>query len=286
MVDLSIIIPSYNTKEVTINCINSIVKFTKNINYEIIVVDNASTDGSPKAISDLKIKNLILKICKSNLGFAKANNIGIKNAKGKFVLFLNSDTIISSNLFPEMISWFEKNQKVGAITCKLKNKNDSLQETGGFFPTLLRVFSWMFIQDIPFVDNFIKPFHPNTNFYKRQKELDWLTGAFILTKKEILKKVRWSEKYFLYTEDVDFCFKIRNLSYKIFYLPNWSIIHLGGASGTHEKTILREFQGIKIFYKNHYPKWQYPILRLILKLGCLPRIIISPKIYAKAFLQV
>jgi GT2 family glycosyltransferase len=185
-----------------------------------------------------------------------------------------------------MISWMEENLKVGAVSCMLKNKDGSIQETGGYFPTLPRVFSWMIIQDIPFIDNLVKPFHPKTAYYKNQHELDWLTGAFILTRKKITEKIHWEEKYFMYTEDVDFCFKIKKHGYKLVYIPNWSIIHLGGSSGTREKTIISEFEGVKMFYKKHRPKWQYPFLRLILKAGCLPRILISPKIYAKAFIQI
>src|SRR3989344_6759226 len=155
--DLSIIIVSFNTKDLLISCIKSIKKYTSGINYEIIVVDNGSRDGSVKASRDLGSKVIENN---SNLGFATANNQGIKASKGEFILFLNSDTLIHDNLLFEMVKHFKQNQKIGVVSPMLKNKDGSIQGTGGFFPTLLTVFSWMTIQDFPYVDSFIKPFHP------------------------------------------------------------------------------------------------------------------------------
>lgn len=299
--DLSIIIVSFNTKELVLSAVGSIKKNTKGITLEIIVVDNASTDGSPEAISNLDGVKLINN--KNNIGFAGANNQGIRIAKGRYVLLLNSDTIISDNLLKEMVLWMDRKPKAGIATCSLKNKNGSIQGTGGFFPTLPRVFSWMTIQDLPFVDRLIKPFHParpksfagETEFYKRQRELDWITGAFMLIRKDVFEKAGlFDEDYFMYAEDVDFCYRVKKQDWKIWYLPQWSIIHYGGASGSTRLSVLSEFEGLKKFYKKYYPKWQYPVLRILLKIGSLGRIMLfgilegpdSAKIYASAFREI
>ena len=114
----------------------------------------------------------------------------------------------------------------------------------------------------------------------------------MMVRREVLDKVgEWDENYFMYTEEVDLCFRIKKEGWKIYYLPKWSIIHHGGASATKEFAILNEYKGIKRFYKKNYPKWQMPILRVLLKTGALGRIIIfgltegkeSAQIYAKAF---
>lgn len=297
--DLSIIIVSFNTKELLVSCIKSIFKHTKNIKFEIIVVDNNSNDGSAqisKSLGAIVIKN------KENFGFGTANNQGFKISRGKYVLFLNSDTEIEDNVFEGMVSWMNINSKAGIATCALKNKDGSLQATGGYFPTLPRVFSWMTIQDIPFVDNIIKPFHPyhskslffkGGSFYESKKELDWVTGAFLLTRREVLEgSGGWDENFFMYVEEVDLCFRIKKLGYKVWYLPKWSIIHLGGSSSkTSEFSLISEYGGIKKFYKKHYPTWQTPILRLILKIGALGRIFLfgilegkeTAKTYAKIY---
>lgn len=297
--DLSIIIVSFNTKDLLVSCIKSVLRYTKDIKFEIVVVDNDSKDNSAeeaKKLGCLTIKN------KTNTGFAVANNQGFRISHGKYVLFLNSDTEIHDNVLGEMVKWMESNPKVGVASCSLKNKDGSLQATGGFFPSLMSVFSWMTIQDFPFVDSIIKPFHPlhsksffakGASFYDRSRELDWVTGAFILTRKEILSKVDgWDEDYFMYVEEVDLCFRIKKLGYKVQYLPKWNIVHLGGASSkTSEFSLISEYQGVKKFYKKFYPSWQTPVLRIILKIGALGRVILfgilegkqSAKTYAKAF---
>lgn len=297
--DLSIIIVSFNTRNILVSCIKSILKYTKDINFEIIVVDNDSKDGSGQAAEDLGavlIKN------DKNLGFATANNQGFKISKGKYVIFLNSDTEIHDNVLGEMVNWMNLNPEAGVATCALTNKDGSLQATGGYAPTLPRVFSWMTIQDLPFIDNIIKPFHPyhskslffrGDSFYKSKKELDWVTGAFLLTRRNILDDVGgWDENFFMYVEEVDLCYRIKKLGYRIWYLPKWNITHLGGASSkTSEFSLISEYEGIKKFYSKFYPSWQFPILRLILKIGALGRMILfgilegrqSAKIYAKVF---
>lgn len=300
-VDLSIIIISFNTSNLLLSCINSIIRQTKDVSYEIIVVDNASTDGSPEIISNLQGVKLINN--KNNIGFAGANNQGIRKTKGRYILLLNSDTIISDNLLKEMVLWMDEKPEAGITTCSLRNKDGSIQGNGGFFPTLMRVFSWMTIQDLPFVDRVIKPFHPaksksfskETEFYKKPRELDWITGAFMLVRKDVFEKAgHFDEDYFMYVEDVDFCYRVKRQNWKIWYFPQWSIIHYGGASGNTRLSVLSEFEGLKRFYKKHYPKWQYPILRILLKIGSLGRMILfgmlegpgSAKIYAKAFRTV
>ena len=306
IIDLSIIIVSYNTASLLKSCIESIVKNTKDITYEIIVVDNASTDNSVKVIRHSKLVSESLSPTiiqnKKNLGFAAGNNIGLKQARGNYILLLNSDTKLTSNLLPEIVDWMDEHPKAGVATCMLTNTDGSIQGTGGYFPTLLRTISWMTIQDIPGVDKLIKPFHPmkgkswakNTKFYKEEKQLDWVTGAFFLMRKEVYENVgNFDEKYFMYTEETDYCFRAKALRWQVWYLPQWSIIHIGGASGTSENAVLGEFTGVKLFYKKHYPKWQYPILRLFLKIGALIRMAIlgilegpgAFKTYAKAFIK-
>ncbi len=295
--DLSIVILNYNTKELLLNCVKSIIKNTKGINYEIVVVDNNSSDGSPAAVSKLKVK-LIRN--KENLGFTKGNNQGMKVAKGEYVLFLNSDTLISDNVLGEMVGYLNKNLQVGIATCALRNKDGTLQGTGGYFPTLIRVFSWMTIQDFPFVDLVIKPFHPmhsksfakGDSFYKKEQDLDWVTGAFLMTRQQVIRDTGgFDEDFFMYGEDVDLCFRAKEKGWKVKYLPQFAITHYGGASSTAEFPLLSEYKSIKIFYKKHYPSWQYPILRLFLKIGSVGRMLVlgiveggeSARIYAKAF---
>ena len=299
--DLSIIIVSFNTKNLLKSCIESIIENTGKVSYEIIVIDNASKDGSNDLVKDYA-KKYQIKLIENivNIGFGSANNQGIKESTGKYILFLNSDTLIKNHTIEKMYSWMEIHPKVGVASCALLNNDGSLQGTGGYFPSLIRVFSWMTIQDIPFVDSLIKPFHPMKSksfrkgdaFYKEEKELDWVTGAFLLTRKKIMDKVGYfDEDYFMYTEEVDYCYRVKKEGWKIFYVPSISVIHLGGASGISGENVINEYRGVKLFYQKHYPSWQYPLLRLFLKIGALWRMFVfgllegrgSAKTYAKAF---
>lgn len=305
MVDLSIIIVSFNTKKLTKECLDSIGKYAKNLEYEIIVVDNISTDGSVEMLRKFKKLNSKLRIVENdkNLGFGKANNQGMKIARGRYILLLNTDTIVKDNVLGEMVDWMDKHPKVGVSSCALKNADGSLQGTGGYFPNLSKVFAWMFfLEDIPLLDKAIKPFHPmhpHSPFYKgeaffeKPHQQDWLTGAFFLLRKRAVDDVGLFDKdYFMYTEEVDYCWRMKKKGWKVWYLPQWSIVHLGGASSaTAEFPLLSELKGIKTFYKKHKPSYQMPILRAFLKAGMVLRIVIfgllkggaAAKTYAKAF---
>jgi GT2 family glycosyltransferase len=301
IIDLSIIIVNFNTKELLNNCIESVINNSEKIRYEIIVVDNASKDGIKELVKrfDKKYQIRLLEN-KTNVGFGRANNQGMKASSGKYILLLNTDTLIKNRATEKMFSWMELHPKVGVASCALLNNDGSMQETGGYFPSLIRVFSWMTIQDIPLVDNLIHPFHPMRSkyfrkgeaFYKEEKELDWVKGAFFLIRRKVVDKIGYFDKdYFMYTEEVEYCYRIKNAGWKIYFVPTVSVTHLGGASGIGSESVIKEFQGVKLFYKKHYPPWQYPLLRLFLKIGALGRIFIfgllegrdSAKTYAKAF---
>jgi GT2 family glycosyltransferase len=302
-IDVSIIIVSFNTKKLTRETIESVVRNTKGINYEFLVIDNDSKDGSVEILRELTQKlSMTLIENHDNVGFGYANNQGMKKAKGRYLLLLNSDTKVESNVLGEMVGWMDKNPKVGISSCALRNADRTLQGTGGYFPSLFKVFAWMFfLEDIPFLSKIIKPYHPmhpNSPFYKgeelfkKEDERDWLTGAYFLIRREAFKEVGFFDKdYFMYVEEVDYCFRAKEKGWQIRYLPQWDIIHYGGASGTGEFATLSEYKGIKIFYSKHYPSWQKPILILMLKLGALLRMILFgltkgpgvAKIYAKAF---
>ncbi len=295
MTDLSIIIVSFNTEKLTRECIESVVKNTKGISYEFLVMDNISKDGSVKMLKSLSQQfPLTLIENKDNIGFGAANNQGMKRAVGRYLLLLNSDTFVKDNTLGEMVKWMDENPKVGISSCALKNNDGSLQGTGGYFPNLFRVFAWMFfLEDIPYLSRLIKPYHPmhpnspfykGEDFFKKPQERDWLTGAFFLFRREVFNDVGYFDKdYFMYVEEIDYAYTAKEKGWQVWFLPEWSITHYGGASGTSEFATLSEYKSLKVFYKKHYPKWQMPLLRLFLRLGALPRLLFNFKIYAKAF---
>lgn len=288
MLDLSIVTINYNTKDLTLNCIKSVIKYTKGIKYEIIVVDNASSE-------EFSLEGLPAKLIKSkkNLGFTGGNNLGIRAAKGRYVLLLNSDTYLEEDTLSEMVAFMDEHSDVGIATSAVKNVDGTPQTTGGHFPTLTRVLFWQILQDFPLMEGVVSQFHPKMN-KKTVHELDWVGGHMFMIKREVINNVGLlDDDYFMYTEEVDYCFRAKEKGWKIFFVPVGTITHIGGASSGSEFIVLSEIRGVKMFFKKHYDSWQYPLLRLILKIGALGRIVLfgilkgggMAKIYAKAFWQ-
>jgi len=276
--DLSIIIVSFNTREILTNCVESVIKFTKNIKYEIIIVDNDSKDGSQEQIKYLqkKYSQVSLIASKENLGFGKANNLGAKKAKGEYLLFLNSDTVIFDNAIKQSLENLKKQNKVGVYSCKLLNADKTIQASGGHFPNLGNVFAWqLFIDDLPIIGKFIPSFHPQLVSYDRNKQMDWVTGAFMIIPKNVFEEVEgFDENIFMYTEEMELCFRLRKRGYKTMYQISPAIIHLGGASGGSVFALTSEVKNMFYFWKKHKPNWQLPIIKILFFIGSLLRLLI------------
>src|SRR3989338_9627627 len=174
--ELSVIIVNWNTKKLLEDCLKSIFKYTKGVSFEIIVVDNGSRDGSPKMVKN-KFPQVKLIPNKENLGFTKANNQGIKIAKGKYILLLNSDTYLTENSFRKLLDKARSiGESLGSLLPFLLNKDRSIQQSAGFSPHLLQVFWWMtFIDDLP-GGTVLEPYHvDHESFYKKDQEVGWVT---------------------------------------------------------------------------------------------------------------
>jgi len=286
-------------------CLKSVYQALKDIQNEVIVIDSASKN---KTVSQIKKDFPEVKIIRRevNGGFGENNNLGMKIAQGKYVLLLNDDTkIINKNIFKEMINWMDTHPKVGLSSCALVNSDaKTYQGSGGYFPTLPKVIAWMtFLDDIPYVDRIIKPYHPmhglsffhtNEAYFKKTHKQDWVTGAFFFMRKKAMDMVGiFDEDFFLYVEEVELSYRFVRAGWEIWYLPKWKTIHYGMVSSGSEKAMTMEMQNIKLFYKKHMPKYQLPILTLFLKFGALLRILFfglsKPEVartYAKFFKNI
>lgn len=272
MIPLSIIIVSFNTKEITKKCLLSLKKnFNKYpLKHEIIVVDNNSQDGTVEYLLDLEKKSNDIKILlsKKNLGFGKGNNIGLKKSKGKYVLYLNSDAIVTDINFQDIISLMEMQKNIGALTVKVilpSGEIDPASHRG--FPTIWKSFTYfsglekIFI-NVPILNKLFGGYHLVNLNLNNIHEIDVLTGAFLFTRKEILDKIGGFDKdYFAYGEDIEMAFQIKKLGYKIIYYPLWKVLHLKSVSGLRKKdNNIRKrtnnyfYDSMKIFYNKHYAK--------------------------------
>lgn len=304
-IDISIVIVSTNIESMLRDCLKSVFTALKDISGEVIVVDNASSDSTPDMVAK-EFPQVILIRKYENHGFGENNNYGMKIAKGRYVLLLNSDTlIVDKNIFKEMISWMDAHPKVGLSSCALLNSDKkTYQGSGGYFPTLPRVLAWMtFVDDIPGVDKLMKPYHPmhpgspfykNEAYYKKPQKQDWVTGAYFLMRKDAMDAAGiFDEDFFLYVEEVELAYRFYKAGWESWYLPEWKIVHYGQMTNGSEKATIFEMQNLKLFYKKHYSGWQLPVLTFTLKLGAFLRILfyslIDPKIakiYVKAFASI
>lgn len=274
--DLSVIIVNWNTKEMTADCLSSIFEFTKGINFELIVVDNGSTDGSSQFLKK-KFPQVKLILNKENLGFTKANNQGIKVAKGEYILLLNSDTYLIENSLKNLVEKARSLNNLGALGPLLLNEDHSIQQSVGFFPHLPQVFWWMsFIDDLP-GGSALKPYHvDHDSFYKQERQVDWVTAAAILVPSKIISQIGpLDENIFMYGEEVEWCFRIKKSKYQVYFTPKTKIIHIG--RGSHKKStqaFVGEYRGIIYFYKKYKDNLSLQIARFLLKIGALARILV------------
>lgn len=298
---LSIIIVS-SKKDYLLGCLKTLMPALEGLTSEIILIDNASVDKIGETVKkDFPSVKVLRR--EKNGGFGENNNMGMRIAKGKYVLLLNDDTeIIDKNIFKEMIAWMDTHPKAGISSCGLVNPDKvTLQGSGGFYPTLFRVFAWMtFLDDIPGIDRLIKPYHPlhgwspiykGGDFFKNEHRQGWVTGAYFLMRKEAMDEAGiFDEDFFLYVEEVELAKRFVNKGWQVWYLPKWKILHYGMSTNGSEKATIFELQNLIIMYKKHEPKWKIPILRGILKFGVALRIILwnvagkkdVAQIYAKA----
>ncbi len=272
---LSIIIVSFNTLDITLKCLRNLRKnFVKYpLKYEVIVVDNGSVDGSPKALIDLKKdwSNLKVILSKKNLGYGKANNKGTDVARGKYVLYLNSDAIVTDINFSDLIGFFNRKKDLGALTVKVMLTNGEIDPASHRgFPTPWASLTYFLGLEkvffkVPFLNKMFGQYHQVHLDLGTIHEIDVPTGAFLMVRANIIKEIKGFDRdYFAYGEDVEMAFRIKELGYKILYYPLWKVLHLKSVSGLKKKdnnirskTRFHFYNSMKIFYRKHYEK-KYP----------------------------
>jgi GT2 family glycosyltransferase len=266
---LSIIIVNYNSKSLIEQCIVSAQKATGNIEKEIIVVDNNSTDGSKKYLPT-KFNGIKFIFNTQNLGFAKGCNQGFKISSGKHVLFLNPDTILSETSLVDCLSFFESHPDAGAVGVRMLNsKNKFLNESKRGLPTPSASFYKLFGLSSIFPKS--KTFSKYYEGHLPEKEnnpVEVLSGAFMMVKREVFEKVNgFDERFFMYAEDIDLSLRINQAGYKNYYLGKVSVTHLKGGSTKYDSRYVKNFYGaMKLFVEKHYSNKPF-LFRLMLNTG-------------------
>ena len=255
--DLSIIIVSWNVRDLLEKCLKSVFDQTKNLKFEIFVVDNGSTDDTSKMVLD-KFPQVNLFRNNHNLGFAAANNIAIRQAKGEFVLLLNPDTEILDGAIEKMVDFMRAHQEAGIAGPKLLDSDKTLQPSIRRFPTILDQF--LILVKIPHLWpnlSVIKRYLAADFDYSRISEADQVMGAFFMVRQELFRQIGlFDEKFFIWFEEVDFCRRAKGAGYKVMYNPGAEVIHYGGKSFKQQGTLVKQWRFfrsmMRYFWKQHF----------------------------------
>jgi len=278
-IDLSIIIVSYNTQKLVDELLGSITAAKKgDYRIEIILVDNDSNDGSVAMVKKRypQVKILVNQI---NLGFAAANNKGMRNAKGRLVLLLNSDTQVEKDTLVKMIDFIDTNSRYQAATCRVELADGRLDPAcHRGFPSPWAAFSYFAKLEKVFPRSKIfGQYHQGWKDLTKVHQVEVISGAFFLVSRKIIEKVGLlDEGFFMYGEDVDWCLRIKKAGFRIGFAPNTKIIHVKGKSGRSKDSeqkevkdqVTKHFWGaMKLFYKKHYTdQYPKPLMWLIIKI--------------------
>ncbi|MCA0933773.1 glycosyltransferase family 2 protein [Lutimonas saemankumensis] len=261
MISVSVIIVNFNARYFLKNCIESLLESDIKNQVEIIVVDNNSTDGSCDMLRE-EFQGVSWIENKENIGFSKANNLGVKIAKGKYVLILNPDTILKSNTISEFYSFAEKQEDFGA------GGPQFIDGSGKYLPESKRNFPTLKVAGTKLL-GYSKLYYSNHIERDEIAEIDILTGAFMFIKKSVYDEVGgFDEDFFMYGDDIDLSYRILKSGYRNFYLGNTRVLHFKGESTVKDQMYLKNFYGaLSIFYRKHFPekKWLYKPIDLFIK---------------------
>lgn len=266
--DLSVVIVNYRTFELTKNTINSIFEYDYPFTVEVIVVDNASGDDSLSRLQDYFGDRVKFIASAENNGFAAGNNQALRIAKGKYVLLLNSDTIVWKDTLKNIYGYMENQPDVGACGCRVLLENGELDKAcKRSFPNVKNSFFRLFhIPTNSENDNYNLDNLPDDEIY----EIDCLTGAFMFIRGEALDEVGFlDETFFMYGEDIDLCYRIKHSGWKIIYYGESMITHLKGASSKKQKSklIYEFYRAMYIYYKKHHADESSFIVNIIVYMG-------------------
>ena len=266
--DLSIIIVNYKSKDFTEACIKSIYENTANISFEIIVVDNNSADG---CIEMLKEKYSDVKGYQNteNAGFSKANNIGLEIAIGRYLLFLNPDTVILDRALEKMAEYLDVSIKVGVAGCRVENIDGSLQRAcRRSIPTpMASFFKLSGLSKLFPKSKFVSKYNLSYMNENEEIEVDAVSGAFLIFRREVFQDIGGlDEDYFMYAEDLDFCYRAKKKGWKVMYNPRTRITHFKGESSKHlsMKATKAFYDSMAIFFRKNLEKQTFFLMRYVI----------------------
>jgi GT2 family glycosyltransferase len=274
---LSVIIVTFNSEKFLKDCLESVYSQQTDFPFQVIIVDNSSYDNSVSFITENFPKVEIIKNS-NNVGFALANNEGVRHSEAEFIMFLNPDTILKNNALQTLVDFMILHPQAGIVGPKIFNVDDSLQRTGVSFPS-----AWNLLTEILFLDKifpYSKVFGGHRKLYLNPgqiHEVDYLQGSCLLATRPVLDEVGlFDDTFFMYFEETDLCYRVKKKDYKIIYVPDSAIVHIGGSGMSYydKKRLILYHQSYVQFLKKHYSQNQQSIIILFLLVRAIVRGII------------
>lgn len=256
--DVTIIIVNWNVCELFKKCLESIFAMTKEVDYEVIVVDNASYDGSMQMLNSLigEYKNFQVIFNNTNLGFAVANNEGLHLARGRYIFFINPDMEFTENTVKILYDYMEQHLEISTCTTQLRRANGERQPNIKRNPTYFSQCWLLYKLHYFWQPKFFKKYLAKDFDYTREQEVEQIMGAAVFIRAEVIKELGgWSQDYFLWWEDVDLCKRLQLTGEKIFYTPISHIIHHEGRSFFQQMSVKRQKmfnRGMRIYFKKYH----------------------------------
>ncbi len=269
--DLSIVIVNWNTRDLLDACLTSVCDYLIPLCGETIVVDNGSSDGSADMVAQ-QFPGVHLIVNATNKGFATANNQGLELARGRYILLLNSDTLVQPDALERMVRYIGAHPSVGALGPRLLNADRSLQSSARNFPRLLNdSLGFLEVRRWPLVGRLAEHYDRATALYwddhRQTREVDWLMGACLLLRREALEQVGLlDEGYFFFAEEADLCYRLRRSGWSIVFFADADIVHLGGQSSAQvpARRLVWHYTSALRFYCLHRSGLQQSVLRAVI----------------------
>ncbi len=275
VVDVSIIIVNWNTRQITCECLKSVYEQTKELSFEVIVVENGSSDSSVEMVKN-EYPRVILIENQENRGFAAANNQGMAIAKGKYVLLLNSDTLILDDAIRKAVSFADDHPKAAVVGCRILNADMTMQQSCFMFPSLL---------NMVLSSSYLYKLFPRSKFFGRERmswwdrrderEVDVVTGCFMLIRREAIEAIgMMDEQFFMYAEETDWCYRFKQAGWRILFTPEVEIVHLGGQSSqqVRNEMLIQVAVSILQFMRKHYNWLTYQLASLLIIIFFMARL--------------
>jgi GT2 family glycosyltransferase len=276
VIDLAIVIVSYNCQQFLTNCLQSIVASEAASSYSIIVVDNNSSDDTASMVQT-QFPNVRFVANAQNVGFAGANNQAMSLVQSRYTMLLNPDTIVRSGAIDLLVRFLDTHENVWAAGPALFNNDGSPQRTGVRFPT-----NWNLLVEALFLDRFFphsKLFGAHRELYKefsQPREVDFVQGSCLVVRQSAIERVGLlDEQFFMYFEETDWCFRIKQAGGSVMYVPQAEIVHFGGGEKAHydEQRVLHFHSSLFRFYAKHHTPAKGLVMKAIVALRSLIRIV-------------